>query len=322
MTWGAWLPILQTGKTQLMKKLRNFIFLLLAAQAALAQQEPLLAQFFYNKTLLNPGATGSGGPTYLAAFYRDQWVGLEGAPVTQALSFQSALLADRVGLGVVLMNDRIGFFNDTYVNVSYAYRIAIGKGRLGVGMHASLLNHQADWSKAETVSGTVPAAGDDQTVQQYDVGAGAHYETQRFFVGVAMPHLLDRNTATGTVRHLFATGGVLVELSPSLKMRTAAAVRMVKNVPSSLDMHLGFGFLNSTKLWLGSTLRLSNAVDKFGGDALVLVSQYQLTEKLRAGFAYDAALSSLRLQSHGTYELMLEYVIGKTAVAVGKPRYF
>lgn len=291
-----------------------------------AQQAPIFSQFFYNKMLSNPGAAGSNGLPCLTAFHRQQWAGLEGAPVTQALSFNSPVLAERVGLGLTLMNDRIGFFNSTYAQAAYSYRVGLAGGHLGIGMHATLLRHDAEMGQVRTISGTVTGEGAQllEPSLQMNVGMGAHFENERFFVGFALPQVLDRAQANGQVRHYFANAGAVLELSPKLRMRTAAAVRVVKNAPASIDAHLGFGFTEDARLWLGSTLRMSSTVEGLGGDALVVVGQYQISERLRAGVAYDAALGAVQRQNYGTFELMLEYCFIKAAVPekVLRPRYF
>lgn len=276
--------------------------------------------------LSNPGAAGSNGLPCLTAFHRQQWAGLEGAPVTQALSFNSPVLAERVGLGLTLMNDHIGFFNSTYAQAAYSYRVSIAGGHLGIGMHASLLRHEAAMGQIRTISGTVTGEGAQllEPSLQMNVGMGAHFENERFFVGFAVPQVLDRAQVNGQVRHYFANAGAVLELSPKLRMRTAAAVRAVKNAPASFDAHLGFGFTEDARLWLGSTLRMSQTVDGLGGDAVVVVGQYQISERLRMGLAYDAALGAVQRQNYGTFELMLEYCFIKAAVPekVLRPRYF
>lgn len=290
-----------------------------------AQQAPIFSQFFYNKILSNPGAAGSTGLPCFTAFHRQQWVGLEGAPVTDALSFNSPLLAGRVGVGMTVANEKIGFFNATSAQLAYAYRVPMAGGWLGVGLHGSMSRFDADLSEVRTISGSV-GTGENmlETGYAYNLGMGAHFENERFFVGAAIPQVLDRGQANGQVRHVFANAGAVLELSPSLRMRSAAAVRLVKNAPPSLDMHLGFGFTKEAKLWLGGTLRMSSNYAGFGGDALVAVGQYQLSERLRTGLAYDFGLGAVRRGNAGTFELMLEYGFVKAAPLVHqlRPRYF
>jgi type IX secretion system PorP/SprF family membrane protein len=313
-----------------MRLLHIFTFSLLATAAA-GQQQAIFSQFFYNKIQSNPGAAGSNGYPALAAFHRQQWLGLEGAPTSQMLSFQSPAFGSRVGLGLSLSSDRIGFFNTSSATLAYAYRVDFGKGKLGIGVQGSYLRQQVDWERARTISGKADPVQDGEfRTQDFNVGAGAHFENERFFAGVSVPALLERgfsdaaqvNEFSGTMPHFFAMAGALLDVSPRIKMRPGMALRMVKNAPASLDAHLSFGFLRETQLWLGGTLRLSKPEASLAGDALVATAQYRIGEKLRAGIAYDLALSSLRRENQGTFELMLEYQLVRPGVAVRNPRFF
>ena len=315
-----------------MRYLHILAFLLLTV-AATAQQEALFSQFFYNKTLLNPGAAGSSGTACLTAFHRQQWVGLEGAPITQTLSFSSPAFADRVGLGLTLMNDHIGFFNSTFINLAYAYRVQFGKGKLGIGMQASYLHYLVNWEKAKTISGTTdPSAGMDGFVPIFNVGIGAHFETEQFFVGVSSPYLLERGMTksdaglttdfSGTRPHLFLNAGLLLVISSNVKMRPAMAARVLKNAPPTLDAHLSFGFLEENRLWVGSTYRWSPSKVSSYGDALVGIVQYRVGQQWKAGLAYDMSLSGLQQNNQGTFELMLEYCLSKSGTSVRHPRFF
>lgn len=316
-----------------MRKSILIIPVLLTASLALAQQEAIFSQFFYNKIAANPGAAGSANRPCLTAFHRQQWAGLEGAPVTQSLSFQSPAFGNRVGLGAMLMNDRIGFFNATFLNLSYAYRISFGNGKLGIGVMGSYLHQRIDWAEAKTISQNAdPTATSGDLTPVFNVGAGVHFENERFFAGIAVPHILEKglteNNAgivsdfSGTTPHLFLSAGAFIELPGKVKMRPAFTARFAKNAPPDTDVHLGFGFLEETKLWIGGTYRWSRSKVPSYGDAAVLTSQYQLSNRLRAGIAYDLALNSLRRENAGTYELMLEYCFVKTGNGVRNPRFF
>lgn len=275
--------------------------------------------------LSNPGAAGSNGLPSITAFHRQQWVGFEGAPLTDALSFNSPLLAGRVGVGLTVANEQIGFFNLFSAQLAYAYRVTMAGGSLGIGLHASMNRLEAKLSEVRTISGTVNGS---ETILNpsfaYNLGMGIHFENEHFFIGMSVPQVLDRGQANGQVRHFFGNIGGVLELSEKLRMRSAAAVRVVKNAPPSFDTYLGFGFTEDARLWLGGMLRSSKTQDGVGGDALVALGQYQVSERLRAGLAYDFGLGAVRHQNVGTFELMLEYCFVKAAQPerILKPRYF
>ncbi len=314
-----------------MRILYTFI-LALAATLASAQQEAILSQFFYNKTLSNPAAAGTSGQPCLTAFHRQQWAGLDGAPSTQVLSFHAPTFADRVGLGLTLMNDRIGFFNSTFINAAYAYRVAFGSGKLAIGVQGSYLHHRADWEKAETISSTKPLAGAVDATPIFNFGAGLHFENEHFFLSASVPFILEKGLVkgnegivddfTGTAPHLFISTGGLVPISGKVTMRPAFASRFTKHAPASTDVHVSFGFLENNKIWLGGTYRWSLSESPSVGDALIAMAQYQIGKRLRAGVTYDFSLNKIQQQTAGTYELMLEYCFGSRELEVKHPRFF
>ena len=264
-----------------------------------AQQEVLFSQFFSQKTIANPGAAGSQGMPSLSAIHRQQWVGLEGAPVSQAFVFDAPVFANRVGLGLTIINDQIGFFNGTYINAAYSYRMVFGNGTLGVGMQGNYRYQRVGWGEAETITQRPDAvAGDDTGVPLFNVGAGVHFENNRFFAGISVPYILEKSFTerykgivgdfTGTAPHLFVS----------------------------------VGFLENSRLWTGATLRWGQSEVATAGDVLVLICQYQMSEKLNAGFAYDLSINGLQQQTTGTFELLVGYCFVKEGVGVYNPRFF
>jgi hypothetical protein len=61
----------------------------------------------YNTININPAYAGSRGALSIFALHRTQWVGLDGAPVTNAVSVNTPLNNSKLG-AVSIINDRIG----------------------------------------------------------------------------------------------------------------------------------------------------------------------------------------------------------------------
>lgn len=298
-----------------------------------AQQEVFFSQFFTQKTMANPGAVGSEGLPCLSAIHRQQWVGLEGAPMTQAISFNMPTFGNRVGLGLTVMNDRIGFFNGTYVQMAYAYRMTFGNGALGIGLQGSYRHQRANWEEAETITQLAdPTAGEDMAIPMFNIGAGLHFENDHFFVGASVPYLLEKSFIqkykgivsdfSGTTPHLFVNAGWMIPVTADFRLRPALAARVVENAPPGFDLHFSVGFLENSRLWTGATLRWGQSVVANAGDALVLSSQYQLSENINIGFAYDLSIHRLQQQTAGTFELLVGYCFMKDGASVHHPRFF
>ena len=122
------------------------IILLTIGLNAFAQQEAMYSQYMFNTLVLNPAYAGSRETVSLVGMYRDQWVNIEGAPKTATFSIDLPLSKSRVGLGLMVVNDRIGIFNTTSVYASYAFRIIMRRSVLAFGLQLGFSKYLADFS--------------------------------------------------------------------------------------------------------------------------------------------------------------------------------
>ena len=115
----------------------SFIAAVVALTPLNAQQDPLFTQFMNNKLIYNPGYAGTPGGYCGALQYRKQWAGFEGAPTTFALAADASLMKAAklpVGLGVTIMQDKIGPRSSLYFRAAGSYNLKLGMGTLGMGL--------------------------------------------------------------------------------------------------------------------------------------------------------------------------------------------
>src|SRR5690606_14443566 len=111
-----------------------------------AQQQPLHTMFMYNKLLINPAYAGYHPYASASAIVREQWLGFQGAPKTQSLSFHTPLSGGRLGLGFNLQRRSIGVSSATTFDGIYDYRIPVGNGVLSLGVQASARFLKVDYN--------------------------------------------------------------------------------------------------------------------------------------------------------------------------------
>ena len=70
-------------------KIPTVLFLLLAAFAAQAQQDPQVTHYQYNTMTVNPAYTGSRVFATITSLYRDQWAGIDGSPRTMTFGIDT-----------------------------------------------------------------------------------------------------------------------------------------------------------------------------------------------------------------------------------------
>ena len=75
------------------------LFLLLGGSRLVAQQLPQYTQYMYNTSTINPAYVNEDNRMDATLSYRAQWIGIDGAPETKALTV-SGIINNRIGLGI------------------------------------------------------------------------------------------------------------------------------------------------------------------------------------------------------------------------------
>ena len=91
-------------------RLKSIIFifvLILLSLNVVAQQDPMFTQYMHNPVSINPAYAGSRGTLNIVGMHRQQWVGIDGAPKTLALSINSPFIKYNVGIGFTLLYDQL-----------------------------------------------------------------------------------------------------------------------------------------------------------------------------------------------------------------------
>jgi len=305
-----------------MKKIILHLLLFLGSYTALnAQQDAQYTQYQFNTLVLNPAYAGSRGTWSATAFYRNQWMEIEGAPTSIAVSVH-APVKNRVGLGLTLESDKIGPIENYRVSANYAYQIPLETGRLAMGIKASLNSYNALYSTSQTVTQGDIAFQQDIKSLLPNFGAGIYYFTSNFVIGVAVPRLLENkiNTTdesnltkiTALNRHYYATIGRIFSLSEQIKLKPTVLVKYAVNAPIVAD--IGASILLKDALGLGLSYR-TQASWNFS-------LLYQLKNGWRIGYAYDYAITEINQFSGASHEFMLGIEVPKQKSVIVTPRYF
>ena len=285
-----------------------------------AQQQPHNTQFMYYKLGYNPAFAGSQDAPCVSCIIREQWLGLEGAPSTQALTFNMPLMNQRVGIGANVMRHTIGITTMYDVDAAYAYRVRLGQGMLGIGVQGSirsLTNNFNETVAIQSKTGDTTIPGNNENKFSFNFGAGLYYNSNRFYIGASAPRLLENsidfnsndNVISREVQHIYLMTGYTIEASEDLKIRPQALFKYAENAPVDADINVNF--LIQDKFLAGLTYRRGgNKIDERIGESLDLLFGAQLTESLMFGFSYDFTLSDIRDYSSGSIEASLHYCFG------------
>ena len=284
-----------------------------------AQQQVMFTQYMFNTLAINPAYAGSHETFSATALLREQWSGLDGAPSTQTFSAHAPIRDQKMGLGFVLLHDKIGVTNQTGAYFSYAYKIEfLNEAKLSFGLQGGFTNFNAKFSEVSTTDPSF--VGNDIIEWQPNAGAGVFYSTQRFYAGLSVPQLIETefdksnsDSDSRLVRHYFISSGYVFDLNPELKLKPNVLVKYVKGAPLQVDLNANL--LIKEIVWVGVSWRSFDSMDA--------IFQLQVSPRLQLGYAYDfATQSDLRRVNSGSHELMLNYRIPNAHDRVVTPRYF
>jgi type IX secretion system PorP/SprF family membrane protein len=295
-----------------MMKFRPFTYIvlivfMLASLLAKAQQDPQFTHYMYNMSVINPAyATDNEGVINLGGLYRTQWVGVVGAPKTGTV-FAHAPIAKRVEVGLSVVSDAIGNVvheNNIYADVAYVIPLSETQ-KLSFGVKAGITLFDADFNGFKYTDATPDQAFADNINRSFpNVGAGAFYFGENYYLGFSAPNLLTTKhlesknglKTTGVEEiHYFFTGGYIFDLSESIRFKPAFMTKAVTGAPLSMDLTANFLFNNQFEL--GAGYRINDAVS-----GLVAFS---ITPTLRIGYAYDYTLTNLGDFNSGSHEVFL-----------------
>ncbi len=299
------------------------ILVLLFGSKTHAQQHIGFTQFMWNQSIVNPAFSGSKEALSARAFYRSQWAGFEGAPVIQSISVHSPVFNEEFGAGLNVMRDQLGISDKITIAGSFSYRMKLSKGRLGFGLSGEYALQQMAWSTVHANdSGDEALPYADVTVGAPNFGFGIHYDTHKFFLGLAVPELLENDiqmsqsvngvtTYNNPMRHIYLMSGYIFDVNKTIKIKPSVMVRYVNNAPVQIDANLSALF--NEKIWVGVGYR--------HGDSADLMLQYNFTSQLKAGYSYDFTLT--KIQGHaGSHEIFLGFDLQKKSDGFNHPRYF
>jgi len=309
----------------MMKNLMLVLIMCCLSIGLLAQQEAQFTQFMYNKLSFNPAYAGATESMTLTGLYRNQWLGLEGSPNSQLVSFNAPLSNNRVGLGLTINHQNISIFNRTSVEANYAYRIRLGAGYLGIGLQGSVqiiagdytddrLTATTDISRDQTIGQTVL----NKTVPNF--GAGLFYQAEDFYIGLGLPRFLknniDLNDAQGIIGtyipHAYFMIGGTTSLNENLELQPQALIKYVTGAPLSIDLNVNLEI--KEKFLVGTTLRTGGDRGEGLGESIDFLLGSKIGKSFFFGLSYDFNLC---------IEAVLRYRFGNAiGDVIENPRYF
>jgi type IX secretion system PorP/SprF family membrane protein len=310
----------QPAENQRNKMIRNiaigFGLACLTLGQASAQQDPQMTQWFNDLAAFNIGAAGEDDLTHVNAWYRDQWMGVYGAPVTTMINVHSNVDFIPGALGLQIYQDEIGQESNTMVKLGYAYHLSpLANGaHIGVGLNVSLFSKSfdAEWIAVDDWQNdpAIPDQGASGSSADLDLGVFMR-KGNEYYAGLSMTHIAEVQMSSHDIvptRHYYLMGGYNYPLNgDQLLLRSNLLAKTDLNA-TAVDANVNV--LWEDFVWGGLTWRPGDAVAPSAGVQYSMSKKEGITSStqvFKVGVSYDVTTSELRSYSSGSLEAFFSY---------------
>lgn len=294
--------------------MRVLIVICLVAISTIAagQQEYSFTHYFQTNSFYNPASTGSEHTQNIVGLFRKQWLGMEGTPTTGGVIYENELSKYNMGIGGYVFTDKIGATLLTTVTANYAYnlrfdndlRLAFGID-LGADFITTDYSRLVYWDQNDAVIG-------NGTVNNIlpKVGVGTQLYNDKFYVGLAVPRVLNFNTwdfhslnlenIPMLVSHYYLSAGYNFELNDQFDLKANTLLKYTNHVTPQADINATCTYNKLIGFGMGyKSLGFASAYLQYTYDQTVMIS-----------YAYDMSLNPMREYSRGgTHEIMIKYTL-------------
>jgi type IX secretion system PorP/SprF family membrane protein len=317
-----------------MKKILLVIIYINTVAGVFSQQDPQYTQYMYNQNVINPAyVTNELGVLNFGFMHRTQWASAVGSPKTYTF-FAHAPITDKFEVGLSLITDNIGdnALKENNVYADFAYTLQLSENhRLSLGLKAGFSSFKTNFANFrfpddDTISGvlTNDLAFDNQNNITPNFGFGAFYFTNKYYLGVSVPNLLNSKHFTeknglksigGEEIHLFANAGYVFTLSDLIKLKPSFLLKAIKGSPIVVDTSINVLF--NDRFEGGLSYRIN--------DSFSAMFNVKATDNLRIGYAYDYTTTNLSNFNSGTHEVFVLFDFDTLGLKKGydkSPRFF
>ncbi len=287
---------------------------------AFSQQDPHFTQYMFNNQYFNPAFAGTSDYISGMIFYRRQWVGMNGSPVTQNFTGILPFKRKHFAVALNLANDQIGQVKTGTLNINaaFAYYINLKNGRLSFGLGLGFQQYRLDLNKLNTEDNTDGAFTTSGNIYAPDFNFGVFYKTNRYYAGISTTHInnpgrsvsgYEAAKAAVTKRHYYLTAGYTVEVDEKFTVTPSFICRYSEskliNPNFSADFSVKAEYMEM--VWLGASYRTSSAIAFFTGLNVGKINPDVFKQNIKIGYAYDVSVGPYPSYNNGSHEIFISF---------------
>ncbi|WP_159517804.1 PorP/SprF family type IX secretion system membrane protein [Sunxiuqinia indica] len=275
-----------------------------------AQTDPIFTQYMNSMQTVNPAYAGMWDKVGVQAFTRRYYVGHDRAPLTKSVIFYSPIKNENNGIGLDIIDDRIGYEKRLTVTADYAFQVRLDwKTYLRLGLKAGFINYD----NLLTQYKLYPDGIDDPLFME-DVhinfmvswGIGAMVYSKDYYISFSIPQIIDngfqanRNnySSLAELRYAYLIGGYIFGKQRQIRFKPSLMVKGAIGAPVQADISANVQFYN--KFWVGAMYRTNNTV--------AAVMQIRAFKNIKLGYAVDYSITQeFQKYQLGTHEIRVIY---------------
>ncbi|MBR0176650.1 MAG: PorP/SprF family type IX secretion system membrane protein [Bacteroidales bacterium] len=291
------------------------VILALSASMAKAQQAPIFTNYNNSFSYINAGYAGLSEGVNILGLYRQQWAGFvdndgnEVAPQTFLLTGDVPIPAIRGGVGLSIMQDKLGFENNINVGIGYSYHLDLGGSTLGIGVAGTLLNRSVNFSSLNPNVANDPLITGlgEESAMLFDFNAGLFWQIpESFYIGVSVVNVLESMTKAlndqsessasfVTDRTFYAVAGYPFQFEDLPTFTFIPSVGVMSDIAST-QVNASFKVLFRDVFTLGANYRPQESVGLMAGFKI---------KDFHVGYSYD--INTMGSGIPGSHEIALSY---------------
>lgn len=255
----------------------------------------------------NPASVGKENVLNVVGAYALDFAGFEHNPNTFYVGADMPLyfLKSYHGVGLSMLNDKIGLFTHQRIAGQYAFRFKLFGGRLAAGIQAGLLMEKFDGSKLDVEDSNDPALPlSEVSGNSLDLGFGLYYTHKNWYAGASVQHITAPQIDLGETNEFkvdpsyYLTAGYNIKLrNPLISIPTSTLVRY-DGVSWRGDITARVVYKNDKKmLYGGVSYSPTNSVTALIGGSF---------HGINIGYSYEVYTSAINL-GNGSHELFVSY---------------
>ena len=227
--------------------------------------------------------------------YRTQWAGLEANPSTVNFNSHMSVRQNKVGVGLQVIQDKIGENTNTEINTAYSYKIVGKDATFSFGLQAGLARYTNNLSALSIYDQGDPSFV-SFTETKFNFGAGALVKGDRFIIGLSVPRLIPATVSQGgqaiqlASQNYYLFGSYLFFLSDMVRFKPSTLLRGTSGSTISVDLNASLTF---KELYTAGVFTRN-----FRSYGLLVQALYK---NLRFGYVFElpgSATSNLNFVSH------------------------